>query len=778
MAENARLTIAQRATARDLEQRIVEKTELSQALARSEERYRAVAEMVTFYAFCIWQTATGKWVLEWEIPDQQPTRQAASDDPQTAALWQLIQHPEQWPGYASLVAGQSTTHEVRQSLPDGSIKYLSIFLRPVSTEGRLIRVLGAVSDITERKRAEEALRDSESMLRALVDRSPDGIALSDEHGRIVEWNQAQTELTGLSYEQVVGRPVTEVIAESLPPDVARSFTPEVISTRISAMRQGIPMAPGLELRDVELRRSDGRYRVVNIVPFPIQVGHGFHLGTIIHDVTERHRNAVALQESEARFRRLAENAPDVIYRFSVLSKPLLEYISPAITALTGYTPEEFYADPSLATRLVHPDDYHIVQATLAGQVSPAAPMTMRWISRSGGVRWTEQRAVPIYDDHGRLVLVEGIARDITDRKLAEEDLQMRAELLDAALDTILLSDLRGRIVYANQQAWKSRGYTQDEFLQFTIADIDASMQPEQANALISSLRQQGMVHLESQHRRKDSSLFPVDIRARLVTLHDATLVLLVITDVTEQHHAHAEIRRALVKEQELNELKSQFIATTSHEFRTPLSTILSSAELIEHYGDRWSAEKKRYYLRLISESCQYMTEMLGDVLTISQAEAGKLTFEPEAMDVVEFCRRIAEEAQLTAGNRYSITFAYSAAYPIVNLSPKLLRQILVNLLSNAVKYSPDGGGVHMELTCSASQIRISVQDHGIGIPPEAQPKLFDLFHRAANVGTIRGTGLGLAIVKRSVELHSGAIEYTSQVGIGTTFVVTLPLTVQ
>ena len=204
-----------------------------------------------------------------------------------------------------------------------------------------------------------------------------------------------------------------------------------------------------------------------------------------------------------------------------------------------------------------------------------------------------------------------------------------------------------------------------------------------------------------------------------------------------------------------------------------MSTILSSAELIEHYGARWPAEKHLYYLHLIQQSCLEMTEMLDDILTIGRAEAGKLTYTPAPLDLVALCHSLVEEARLTASAGHVVTFSRTGACPPVKLDERLVRQILVNLLSNAIKYSPNGGEVRLALACSPGQVEFQVQDHGLGIPPEAQ--VFKPFYRASNVDTISGTGLGLSIVKRAVELHEGTIQYTSVVGAGTTFIVTLPL---
>jgi PAS domain S-box-containing protein len=239
--------------------------------------------------------------------------------------------------------------------------------------------------------------------------------------------------------------------------------------------------------------------------------------------------------------------------------------------------------------------------------------------------------------------------------------------------------------------------------------------------------------------------------------------------------AHDDVSRALEKERELGELKSRFISMASHEFRTPLATILSSAELLEHYGHQWAEDRKLDHLRRIESATKNMTLLLDDVLLVGKAEAGKLEFAPAPLDLERFCRDMAEELQLGAGAQHVLTLAVHGDGTRACMDEKLLRHILGNLLLNAIKYSPPGSTVRFELTCQAGQAGFVIQDAGLGIPPADLARMFEPFHRAGNVKGIPGTGLGLAIVKRSVDLHGGTISVTSALNQGTTIEVTLPL---
>jgi PAS domain S-box-containing protein len=277
-------------------------------------------------------------------------------------------------------------------------------------------------------------------------------------------------------------------------------------------------------------------------------------------------------------------------------------------------------------------------------------------------------------------------------------------------------------------------------------------------------------------KRRDGTLFWCQISGIAVDPGDPSKgSIWTNVDVTERKRAEEEVRRALEKEKELNELKSRFVAMTSHEFRTPLATILSSAELLEHYGSRLPEEDKRDIHQSIRAAVDRMTKMLDNVLTIGRAEAQMLEFKPAPTDLAAFCEGLAGEMRQAAGGRHAIEYTYEGARVPVLADEKLLRHVLVNLISNACKYSPDGGPVTFRVAAGNSEACFEVADRGIGIPPEDQLRLFETFHRASNVGNIAGAGLGLAIVRKSLDLHGGSIEFDSAPGAGTRFRVTIPL---
>jgi|GEM_PF-5604909 len=253
--------------------------------------------------------------------------------------------------------------------------------------------------------------------------------------------------------------------------------------------------------------------------------------------------------------------------------------------------------------------------------------------------------------------------------------------------------------------------------------------------------------------------------------------LWIYRDISDRKKAEVELRNTLEKEKELNELKSRFVTMTSHEFRTPLTTILGAAEILKYYGEDMNQEEILKYLDRIHITVEHLTRMLDDILLLGKAESGKLEFSPAPLDLVEFCYGLVEELRVSTQNQDQIIFFHQVSEISGNMDEKLLRHIFMNLLTNGIKYSPVNSIINFDLFCQNGEATFIVKDQGCGIPLEDQARLFEPFHRGNNVNKIQGTGLGLTIVKKSVDLHGGTIDFKSKVGVGTTFKVTLPLDV-
>lgn len=245
-------------------------------------------------------------------------------------------------------------------------------------------------------------------------------------------------------------------------------------------------------------------------------------------------------------------------------------------------------------------------------------------------------------------------------------------------------------------------------------------------------------------------------------------------EITEHKRTEHLLQLTLEKEKELSEVKDRFMAMVSHEFRTPLSVILSSNQLLERYSDRLSPERQRKHLSRISRQVIHLREMLDNINLVIQAETNPLVFNPDITNAEMLCYNIVEGLQGSIGVEHELIFTYEQGLGDLIVDEKLLRIILSNLLSNAIKYSPKGKVICLDVLRQDETCAFRVSDEGIGISLEDQVHLFEAYHRASNVDNVKGIGLGLKIVKDFVELHHGRIEVESIIGEGTIFTIFLP----
>ena len=394
-----------------------------------------------------------------------------------------------------------------------------------------------------------------------------------------------------------------------------------------------------------------------------------------------------------------------------------------------------------------------------------------WVSLSG-------KAVS-RDDLGQGTV--WVIMNITQRKQLEEQLQKtnseREAILNSALVGIVLSVAR-RHEWVNEKFAQMLGYPREVLIGQTSRHIHADDESwlsfgEKARAALVAT---GSYVCEHRLRRRSGELFWVEMGGSCLRPNEPDAgVIWTFLDITERKKSEGEIREALEQQKALNDLRSRFVAMTSHEFRTPLAAILSAGELLRHDGDRLPQAERVEVLDGIAAGVQRMSRMMDRVLLLGKADAGMLEFAPRRIELGPLCRQFVDEARVQhPESRNEVLTDVGEGLDEGVYDEKLLRHIFGNLLSNALKYSPGGGPVSLKVRRQGVWTVFEVSDRGIGIPPDEVPHLFGSFHRASNVGSIQGTGLGLAIVKNAVEMHGGSIEVKSRLGEGTTFTVTLP----
>ncbi|MEZ0246238.1 MAG: PAS domain S-box protein [Methylophilaceae bacterium] len=733
--------------------------------------------------------------------------------------------------------GRGQLAEYRYILPDGSIKIVESQSSAVTNdEGQVVNVLIVARDISGRRQAEaeihalnEALerriveRTAEleaasERMRLLIDTANDAVITIEADSVVIDWNDMAETMFGWTREEALGRKVHHLIV----PPAFRAMH-EAGITRFLATGDHNILNQRVELKALH---RDGHELDIELSVWPVKTGDTYTFSSFARDITLRKSYETELRQRSEQIRLHRDVLLDLVQaekhdldaalelilatsartlqaemvsywdlnpektaitcrKMFRLSRNDVDPDSPGIVLYACNVPQYFASilekHPLAADdALTHPgtrefSEFHLIPNNITSMLDIAV-----W--HQGDVagiichehvgkphKWSPEEI----DFAAAIGTTASLALEASSRYQAETERE--AILQNSVVGIALFKDRV--LVWANRNMETLFGYTKDEWSGHTSEIYYAS--PEEFERVGSEayplLAQGRTYHTECQMRRRDGTLFWSAISGSALDATDPGKgSIWTLMDITERIRSEHEMRRALEKEKELSELKSRFVAMTSHEFRTPLATILSSTELLEHYHDRLPQEEKVELMHSIKDSVERMTRMLDDVLLIGKSEAGKLEFNPGLMDLNAFCESLAGEFMLNRPAGIDLQ-ARVGLCGTVCMDQKLLRHILGNLISNAIKYSPQGGKVEFEAHCDPGQVRFRVSDQGIGIPVEDIPGLFETFRRARNVGNISGTGLGLAIVKKSVELHGGQIEVDSAVGRGTTFTISIPL---
>ncbi len=401
----------------------------------------------------------------------------------------------------------------------------------------------------------------------------------------------------------------------------------------------------------------------------------------------------------------------------------------------------------------------------------------------------------IEDATEKMVMKQSLIQRANEANLLVSALAASKDYIDKVIrsmgDALLVTTTSGIIKTVNQSAQWLFGYSEAELLDhpLSIIVVEEKLLYQARHRYILSQKEL-LRELEVVCTTKAGEEIWVEfscsaIQTELEGLYD---FIYIGRDITERKQEELEIRRSLAKEQELRQVKSRFFSMLAHEFGNPLNTVLFATQILKEYGDEITNEEKQEYLEHVKSASKHMAQLLDDVRLLSSAEAGKLQFNPAPVDLQKFCSELVESIKISYGKNHSINFLCRKATPLAKkndreseqtqqlpaLDAKLLRHILTNLLSNAVKYSPIDSKIYFQLNCHHQEVIFKIKDAGIGIPIEDQEQLFESYYRAQNVGKIPGTGLGLSIVKQCVDLHGGQIEFSSETGLGTTFIVTIP----
>jgi len=687
-------------------------------------------------------------------------------------------------------------------------------------------VVSTVWETTERKRAEDALRESEESFRLLFESNPHPMWVYDlETLAFLEVNDAAVAHYGYSRDEFLSMRLPDI----RPPEDVERLYGDIQLERPALQRSG-------EWRH---KLKYGRIIDVEITSHTLEFTGRQAVLVVVQDITESKRAQAAEREQRALAEALAQTANALISAMDLdeVMNAILDNVARVVphgavnimliegdrarpVYLRGYASDMDDIVREFSLSVTETQNLHEMRVTGKPFLIPNTDEHASWITEPASEGTKSYVAAPIrsrgqvigflnmdsgtpgfftethaqrlqaFADQASIAiehaqLYDEIRRhaDDLERHVAERTAELnhtkeRIEaILNSSSDVIILCRVDGRIEQVNPAFDATFHCEHDEAFNQPLAGLIVPEHRETLeNAFAAVIESRQPERLEITVDCPDHARFDADmVLSPIVEQHDRLLgVVCSLRDITQRKRVEEQLRQMLEREMELGELKSRFVSMAAHDLRNPLTVIQTSVSLIESYADKLTDEQKQSKFGTIHHSIDVMVELLDDILTIGRVEAGRVQFDPEPVDLVALYDTIVAEQKQAAGYTHPITVARGSMPDHVYADPKLLRYILVNLLSNAIKYSPEGAPVVVDLACDENDLRITVQDQGIGIPEADRAHLFEAFYRAANVGTTSGTGLGLAIVKQSVELHGGTITCESEEGAGTKFTVVLP----
>lgn len=384
--------------------------------------------------------------------------------------------------------------------------------------------------------------------------------------------------------------------------------------------------------------------------------------------------------------------------------------------------------------------------------------------------------------------VMALVVDITERKQTVQERNYLSKIFDDSLNEIYVFDsVSLKFINANYGAQKNLGYSLDELKEMTLIDIKPEFNEKKIRKLTEPLvkKNKDKIEFESIHKRKDETTYPVYVNLELSTLGEREVFVAIVLDITEQrNHAQKlektvalrtkQLKASLEQEKNLNELKTKFLSLVSHEFKTPLSTILTSCILLSKYSLQEHQDKREKHIKMITDKVNYLNNILDDFLSIEKLEAGRINYKFTTFRLSKLINEVVYNANMLLKEGQQIKYPEKIEDISLMQDEKTLELALFNLVHNAIKYSSENTVVNISIKQDGSKTTFEITDSGIGIPEKDQKNIFHRYFRAENVLITQGTGIGLNIAKSHIENLGGTITFKSQENKGSTFILTIP----
>ena len=693
----------------------------------------------------------------------------------------LSKNLTQWEEKYVGVTGETTYH---------TRKFNPVFL----DDGSLDIMVGFGVDITEIKKAQEEILKSKQLLNSILENVAVGIIVQGPRSEFLEYNKAACEMLGLTEDQMLGKTSFDDHWKVIHLDGKEFLANEYPVPMAIKQRKPIKKIVMGVFRPMT---NDRVWLLVDAIPVFDEKRKLLYVVCSFNDITELKKLEDELRQSEAQFKGAFEHSPVGMALINVdgyyieVNERLCEILGYTNQELKSLTFQELTYSEDLEIDLVYKQDLDL------GKIANFSS-EKRFIKKDKSYVWTHISVSLVKKSENETYYIVQII-DITERKkienqnklLIEENNKNRAIQLNEAknryrflaensVDLICLHTLDTAFQYVSPSVVNILGYN-PEYMEGK-SPLDFA-HPEDLRYLEDSftdfIDEKVNGTTIARFRNNKGKYIWLETKANIIKEKDIkTGFQSSSRDITTRKEEEEIIEKTLIKERELNELRSNLVSTVSHEFRTPMTTIRTSAELISIYLIGQTFEKKQRLekqLSTITGEIDRIVELMNSVLTISRNDAGKTIFNPIQFDLKQLCIDVIETSYNNQKDGRKVKTFFKGTNFVVFADKNLMEYSIFNLLNNAFKYSQGCEDIIVNISTTSSKVVLEIIDFGIGIPNEDQPKLFNTFFRASNTNGIPGTGLGLYIVKTFTEKNSGTIQFESILGKGTKVKLTFPL---
>ncbi len=638
-----------------------------------------------------------------------------------------------------------------------------------------VRLIGTISEITERKLAEEALKESESKYRELIENSPDAICIYVDGKIALVNNQCLHLLAAKSPGELIGQPVINFIH----PDFQ-----ELAKVRMSDITENGKVVPLVEEKFIRL---DGSVVDVEVKAMPILFEGRHTVQLVARDISERKLAEKAVMESQDRLSRTQGLAHLGSWELDIESGNLIW--SDEVYRIFGLLPQEFAATHAAFMESVHPEDREALSKAYFDSVEknqPGYELEHRIIQkRTGEIRFVYEKCEHFRDASGRIARSVGMVLDITGRKLAEDIIRKSEEkfraLFEANTDgiTIFLLNPSGppsNIIDMNENAARMVGFTKAEMLLMTPDALELDLTPEKIGKRMHDVQSRGFSDFETRIRHKEGHAINVEIKVLAINYYNQLALMNIVRDITERKNIELRLQEYATELSKQIAEKDKFFSIIAHDLRSPFNSMLGFIQLLEEELPGFSMEEIQDFVKNISKSANKLFLLLENLLEWSLIQRGLSNFNPVKLLLKDEINASIELVRDAAEKKLIIKLDFSQDLKLT-ADARMFESLIRNLVFNAIKFTPRGGHIGIKAHPEPDDsIVLSVGDTGIGMDKDMIGKLFHLDENTYRKGTEgeSSTGLGLIICKDFIEKHGGEIWVESEVGVGTTFFFRMP----